>query len=139
MNRDDEGWEARMAARARERAQKREAEAADQQRANLESLPAWLNGNQQVSEDGTTVWIYPASYCICCGATKGLVCSVFPDDYVAPSEPDWPFTYEHCPLCKKDQGVSGMTFQDTFDRTGTGSLGGDYDQMRSARWNSGGK
>lgn len=138
---DDEGWEARMAARARERAQKREDAAAKRVQANLDSLPAWLNGNQQVSGDGTTVWIFPSNRCICCGTSKDICCFAYPPDYVAPPEPDWPFTYEHCPLCVKDQGLGGVTFYDTFDRIGTGTLGGDYDQtqMRFARWNSGGK
>lgn len=109
---DDESWEARMAARARERAEKRHIVDT-----TLPNPPAWLNGQHELS-DPTTLWIWPAQYCICCGATKGVTCFVMTDDYEAPLMPDWPFSRENCPLCRTQPNWS-----DTFDRSEVGRAG----------------
>lgn len=92
---DDEGWEARMAARARAR-EAAKAEAAD---AEL-GLPAgellWLNGWPRLNV--RTVLMGTEVRCVCCGRTHGITCVVFEPDWEPPGpEPEWPFTEADCP------------------------------------------
>lgn len=89
-------WEQRMAARARERDQRRrDAEAAALQ----ELLPEgddWLNGWPR---SDTTVRIGTAIHCIACGRIHGVVCTAFPPDWEPPGpEPVWPYSEADCPI-----------------------------------------
>lgn len=88
-------WEARMAARTQQR---RDNPQMFPQAPTLTNPPAWLNGNHELSSP-EILWIWPCEYCICCGSVKGTCTYVITEDYEPPPMPDWPFTFEDCPIC----------------------------------------
>lgn len=91
----EDTWEARMAARAREREEKRRETADATLQALLPDNDAWLNG---WPHDATTVRMGTAIHCIACGRIHGIVCTVFPPDWEPPGpEPDWPYAQDNCP------------------------------------------
>ncbi len=105
MTSADDGWEARMSARAKQRAAERErAEAEQSFRGRMQRTEfaitagrPWLNGWPR---DLRTVLIGSGVHCICCGRLAGVTCVAFPEDWVPPGpEPVWPFGQDDCPLC----------------------------------------
>jgi len=100
-----QGWEARMAARAR--ARQVAAEAEHRNSAEAKAVAAyeatqqrdWLNGWHR---HGNYVLIGTGLHCVCCGRCTGSTCVVFPDDWepLGPT-PVWPFGETDCPLCAK--------------------------------------
>lgn len=95
-------WEARMAARAKERTREAErqdllkrAEFATAQYELAKDRP-WLNGWPRISPH--QVLIGTGVHCVGCGKLQGVTCVVFPEDWEARPEPDWPFTEVDCPI-----------------------------------------
>lgn len=89
-------WEARMAARASEREQKRRETAA----APVEELLVqhdWLNGWPRTGR--TQVLIGTEVHCLACGRCVGITCVAFPPDWEPPGpKPEWPFSEADCPV-----------------------------------------
>jgi hypothetical protein len=102
---DDSGWEARMAARAAERAKvARERERTDQLRTEWSNEQRrvdrpWLHGWPRIG-DGTAVLIGTSVHCVGCGYFQGIISVAFDDDWSPPTEqPVWPFGEEDCLVC----------------------------------------
>lgn len=101
-------WEARMAARAKERRAADERAMATYEQEQLAAargpnyhltpqLP-WLNGWRRLSRDIVAMANYYA--CIGCGAGGGSCWSIaLEEDYQPPPQPVWPFGFEDCPVC----------------------------------------
>lgn len=99
-----DSWEARMAARAREREVQRDAalrvaaseqaEAAYEQNAQHDWLNGWYRDGVRSVRMGTGV------HCVCCGRCMGITCTVMTPDWKPPGpEPAWPFSQADCPIC----------------------------------------
>lgn len=93
----DDSWEARMAARTREREHKR---LAAEEAAIEERLPKdydWLNGWPRIGR--FHVLIGTGTHCIACGRLQGITCVAFAEDWEPPGpNPDWPFAEDDCPI-----------------------------------------
>jgi hypothetical protein len=95
-------WEERMAARARERQQRAEAELQRTLAAAVERIRgddwAWLNGWPRIGEDG--VLMGTAVHCLGCGRFLGVTTVAFTEDWRPPGpEPVWPGPQAGCPFC----------------------------------------
>lgn len=56
----------------------------------------WLNG---WTRQGRTVLIGTVTHCAGCGKREGIICVVFPEDYIPPEKnPDWQFNEDDCPV-----------------------------------------
>lgn len=99
-----DSWEARMAARARQREADKLATAraeADRRVAERTGAAladrAWLNG---WPSDLTHVYMGTGVHCVCCGRCVGVVCVAFEPGWEPPGpEPAWPFCEADCPMC----------------------------------------
>lgn len=107
----DDGWEARMAERARLRREAREADERQRREAALAAALAklgearqgdeWLNGWPRL---GTSVLMGTCLYCIGCGRFFGVTTVAFPEDWEAPGpDPVWPFDPADCDLCRSGE------------------------------------
>lgn len=95
---DSDSWEARMAARNKER-QKANAQAEIEQAKVLNVQQPWMHGWPRGS-NGRDILIGTVVHCVCCGRSLGVTCVAFPPDWEPPGpEPNWPFGQEDCPLC----------------------------------------
>ena len=57
----------------------------------------WLHGWRR---DSNSVLMGTCSFCIGCGReVSGPICVVFPENWVPPPEPSWPFEKSNCPVC----------------------------------------
>lgn len=100
----DSSWEARMAARARERAQAAREQFKNAQTAEeiaewkAQAQRPWLNGWTRTGR--IAVSMGTDTRCVCCGRCMGVTCVVFPPDWAPPGpEPVWPFSEDDCPIC----------------------------------------
>lgn len=100
MDGDLDSWEARMAARARQReADKAAAHQAEVERQiSASGAEAWLNGWPIIST--TSVLMGCEVRCMYCGRSEGTTTVAFPKDWTPPGpEPKWPFSVADCPIC----------------------------------------
>lgn len=66
-------------------------------------VEAWLHGWPRVDWDA--VQMGNGTYCLGCGKLTGMVCIVPSFDDVngaEPTDPDWPFQEDDCPLCHRE-------------------------------------
>lgn len=104
-------WEARMSARAKQRAAAAQAvewEAVEQQIREWQSQPwlqdrSWLH-DWPVMEGSSHVLVGTGVHCIGCGQLVGVTTVVFPEEWKPPGpDPDWPFKGADCPVCVLEQ------------------------------------
>ena len=96
---DDEGWEARMSARAKAREkvarEDPKQQARDEYQRRCTDLP-WLNGWRRTSLTEVAIG-HP--HCIGCGRFLAVVCLIIEEGWEPPPIPKWPFTPDACPVC----------------------------------------
>jgi hypothetical protein len=100
MSSGDQGWEQRMADRAKARERiRRERDPVDRREAYERRNPElpWLNGYRR--DDLRHAWVVGTRRCIGCGGVTGCAAYVLEEGAEYPPEPVWPFTMDACPVC----------------------------------------